>query len=337
MNLPDYQFLSAPLWLINTLHHITLTLHFVAMNFLVGGLATILFGKFTNRWQHPVVQQFVKLLPTAMAATVTFGVAPLLFVQLVYHRQVYSTAIISGWLWLMIIPVVIVAYYLLYGASFGTSVRKGLYLGLALAGFGYVSLVYSSVFSLAENPVLAQSVYAENQSGMVLNPNVGEYLFRWLHMLFGAVTVGGFFVGWIGRDNEAAFNVGRQFFLWGMAVASLFGLVYLFTLGEALVPLMRTPGIWALTLGIVLSVGSLHFYFKKRFVPAAAMVFVSMLMMVYTRHHLRLVRLADHFDPTSVPVKMQWSFLLLFLVCFVIAVGVVWYMIRLFLAPADKN
>ena len=36
--LPDYQFLPAPLWLITVLHILTLTLHFAAMNFLLGGL-----------------------------------------------------------------------------------------------------------------------------------------------------------------------------------------------------------------------------------------------------------------------------------------------------------
>lgn len=337
MSLPEYQFLSAPLWLINTLHHITLTLHLVAMNFLVGGLATILFGKFTDRWDHPVVQQFVKLLPTAMAATVTFGVAPFLFAQLVYPQQIYSASIVSAWPWLMIVPVLIIAYYFLYGASFGSSQRKGVYIGISLIGFVYVSFVYSSVFSLAENPVLAQEVYAGNQSGLLLNPDVGEYVFRWLHVLLGAVTVGGFFVGWVGRDNESAYKAGKQAFFWGMATASVFGLVYLFTLGNALVPLMRTPGIWALILGVVLSIGSLHFYLKRRFVPAAAMVFVSVLMMVYTRHHLRLVRLADQYDPASLPIQGQWSIFILFLVCFVIAIGAVWYMIRLFMTPSNDT
>ena len=337
MSLPEYQFLSAPLWLINTLHHITLTLHLIAMNFLFGGLVTILFGKFTNRWEHPVVQQFVKLLPTAMAATVTFGVAPLLFVQLVYPQQIYSASIVSAWPWLFIIPAVIIAYYFLYGASFGKSMDKGVFLGIALAGLVYVSFVYSSVFSLAEDTVRAKEIYASNQSGLLFNPDVGHYVFRWLHMVFGAITVGGFFVGWIGRANETAYKVGKQFFLWGMAVASLFGLIYLFTLGEKLVPLMRTPGIWALTLGIILSAGSLHFYFKKKFVPSAAMVFVSMLMMVYTRHHVRMVHLDGVYDPANIPVVGQWSIFIVFLICFVVAIAMVWYMIKLFTARPSQS
>lgn len=332
MQLPDYNFLSAPLWLVTVLHLVTLTLHFIAMNFVVGGLIAVLWGKFSNRWDHPVVKKFIKLFPTALAATVTFGVAPLLFVQLVYHRQMYSASIVSGWFWLLIIPAVIIGYYCLYGASFGkgSGSRKGTYLLLALIGFIYVSIVYSSVFSLAENPDQYASLYAGNQSGWLLNPNVGDWIVRWLHMIAGAVTVGGFFVGWLGRNDDEAFKVGKNFYLWGMATAAVFGFVYLFTLGDALVPLMRTPGIWALTLGIILSIGSLHFYFKKKFLPAALMLFVSLLTMVITRHYLRLVRLGDYFEPSSLRVAPQWSVFIMFLICFVIAIGAVWYMLRLF-------
>lgn len=339
MQLPDYNFLSAPLWLVTVLHVVTLTLHFIAMNFVVGGLIAVLWGKFTNRWDHPVVKQFIKLFPTALAATVTFGVAPLLFLQLVYHRQIYSASIVSGWFWLLIIPAVIVGYYFLYGASFGkdSGPRKRVYLLLALIGFIYVSVVYSSVFSMAEKPELIAKLYAGNQSGFLIDPNIGDWIFRWLHMITGAITVGGFFVGWLGRNDDEAFKVGKNFYLWGMAAAALFGFVYLVALGDYLLPFMRTPGIWALTVGIVLSVGSLHFFFKKKFLPAAAMLLVSLLGMVITRHELRLVKLGEYFEPASLRVAPQWSVFVLFLICFLIAIGVVWYMLKLFFEPQQKS
>ncbi len=255
MNLPDYNFLSAPLWLVTVLHIVTLTIHFIAMNFVLGGVIMMLFGKFSDRWQHPVVQRFVKLLPIAMAATVTFGVAPLLFVQLVFAKQIYAASIVSGWFWLMIVVAAIIVYYLLYGSAFSASgsTRVKLYLGIALLGLIYISFVYSSVFSLAERPDLYASLYAGNQSGLVINTDIGSYIFRWLHMLLGAVTVGGFFVGLIGKDNDEAFATGKTFYLWGMAAAMVLGLVYLFTMGEFIVPFMRSAAVWWLMVSIVLS------------------------------------------------------------------------------------
>ena len=333
--MPDANFLSAPLWLITVLHIVTLSLHFVAMNFLVGGIVIALWGRFTNRWDHPVVAKFVKLFPTAMAATITLGVAPLLFVQLTFHEQVYASAIVSGWFWLAIVPVVIAAYYFLYAASFsknGKSSRRGLFLTIALLCLVYVSFVYSSVFSLAERPHWIAAQYAGNSSGWHLNPEIGSYIFRWLHMLLGAVTVGGFFVGWLGKAHEDAYLVGRTFFLWGMVAASLAGLAYIFTLGNALVPFMRSPAVWWLMIGIILSIGSLHFFFKKKFIPSAAMVLVSLLSMVINRHYVRLIQLEGVWDPADMPVRTDWSIFLVFLVFFVIAVATVWYMVHLFLS-----
>ena len=63
MTLPDYHFISAPLWLITTLHVLTLSLHFAAMNFIVGGVLIVLLGKFPDRWHDPTVRKFIKLWP----------------------------------------------------------------------------------------------------------------------------------------------------------------------------------------------------------------------------------------------------------------------------------
>ena len=75
MNLPSYSFFPAPLWMLTALHILTLSLHLVAMNFMVGGVIIVLAGRFTDRWHDPTVRLVVKLLPSAMAATVSLGVA----------------------------------------------------------------------------------------------------------------------------------------------------------------------------------------------------------------------------------------------------------------------
>jgi hypothetical protein len=333
MSLPDYQFLSAPLWLVTTLHLVTLTLHFVAMNFLLGGVVIALYAALRGQWSDPALLKFARLFPSAMAATVTLGVAPLLFVQLVYHRQIYSAAIVSGWAWLGIIGAVIVAYYALYRATLRGD-RTGRLslaaLGLTLAGILYVSFAYSSIFSMAEQPGLMHSLYARDQSGLVWNPQVGDYLLRWSHMVLGALTVGGFLVGMLGRNEPAAYRTGKQFFVGGMALASLAGMGYTLSLLPILPALMKTPAIWALTVALLLSIGSLHFFFKKSFVGAGAMLFVSMLGMVYTRHTARMLQLSGLFEPSSLRIATQWSPFILFLVCFVVMLVVVAWMLRMF-------
>ncbi len=332
-NLPDYHFLPAPLWLITVLHILTLALHFVAMNFVFGGVVILLLGKFHDKWNHPVVQEFIKLLPIGMAATVTIGVAPLLFLQVVYPQQTYSAAIVSGWFFLMIIAVVIAVYYFLYGASFTNKVRKlPALLTVALIGLLYVSFVYSNVFSLAEHPDLYHQLYAKNQAGVLLNPNVGSWIWRWLHMLLGAVTVGGFFIGLLGRKSDDAFATGKTFFLWGMIATMIVGFMYLLSMLDIIKPFMQSSAVWFLTVSIVLSLGSLHFFFKKNFWVSGGMLFVSMLGMVTIRHIVRLLHLEGHFDPSTIAINSQWGVFAMFLICFVLALGLVWYMLKIFFA-----
>lgn len=339
MNLPDYQFISAPLWLVTVLHLLTLSLHFMAMNFLLGGVLITLISSTRKRWDDATAVKFARLFPAATAATVTLGVAPLLFLQLVYPRQVYAAAIVSGWFWLGVIAAVIVAYYALYRASFAgqrTGRAGDAVLLLALAGLLYVSLVYSSVFSMAEQPALARDLYAKDPSGLVWNPAVGDYALRWLHMVLGAVTVGGFFVGLLGRNDVEVFATGKRFFIGGMVAAAAAGMVYLMSLEQLIGPFMRTPAIWALAASIALSLVSLHFFVRKNFWLSGATLFLSVMGMVYARHTVRLLRLAGQFDPASWRVAPQWSPFAMFLVCFVLMLIVVAWMLRMFFG-SKKN
>ncbi len=333
MNLPDSYFLPAPLWVITALHLLTLSLHFAAMNFVLGGIVLILVGRFERRWENPTVRRFVALFPSAMAVTVTIGVAPLLFLQLVYPRQMYSAAIVSGWFWFFVFPAVILAYYFLYAAAFAEKrgpASKARYLLPALLAMLYVSLVYSSVFSMAERPDLIRRLYAHRQDGLQWNPELGDYLLRWLHMILGAVTVGGFFVGLIGKDDPEAFPVAKKMFTHGMVAAAVVGMAYTGTIGTYLPRFMNSPGIWALTAAIVLSLGSLHFFYRRRFLFSGSALFLSLLLMVVTRHELRLVKLQGYFDPASWRIAPQWSVMLLFVSGLVIALLTVAYMLRLF-------
>lgn len=338
-HLEEMSFLPGPLWLITTLHLLTLTLHLLAMNFVLGGTLVLLTGRLPGGWGHSTARRFGVLAPSMMAATVTLGVAPLLFAQLVYFGPVYSATIVSAWWWLLVIAAVILSYYAFYAAAWRKTLddpaRRGLFV-LALAGLVYVSLVYSTVLSMAERADLVNSIYRADQSGGAINNAPGTWVLRWLHMAFGAVAVGGFFVGLLGRGDPASMSLGRRALAWGMAGGAIVGLVWVGTLGPRLGPFMKTPAPWSLLGAIVLALGALHFNFRGRFVPAGMMIGLSVLGMVTTRHLLRDVTLAGSFSPASLPVRPQWGVFAAFLVCFVMALAVVAWMLRRFLEGAGR-
>lgn len=335
MNLPSYEFLSAPLWLITLLHVVTLTLHFVAMGALFGGLGALLLLRADGKWSHPRVAVLVRLLPTLMALTVTLGVAPLLFLQLVYHRQVYAAAIVSAWFWLAVVGAVIVAYYLLYAVALGSHkairlpVRR---LALAFLFLLFVSLVLSSVFTLAETPAALAAAWAADASGAVLNPEVGRWVPRWLHLVAGALTLGSFALALFVRDDQDLFAAAKKSYLWTMVAAILLGFGALAGLGDDLLPYMRSAAVWWMTASLLLALGSLHFLFGKRFLAAGGLLFASLLGMVVQRHLARLLVLGDALDPGALTVAPQWGVFALFLVCFVAMLAVVAWMLRLYFA-----
>jgi hypothetical protein len=337
---PSYEFLPAPLELLTLLHLVTLTLHFVAMGALVGGLGTLALAGLPGKWQRPAVGRFVRLLPTLMSLTVTLGVAPLLFLQLVYHRQVYAAAIVSAWLWLGLLGAAMIAYYLLYTAnrkpeSGGT--RNPLPLLAALLLLVFVALVFTSVFTLAERPATIAAAWAADSSGAVLNPEVSRWLPRWLHALAGALLVGAFVLAFFaGEDEELAASV-RVSALGSAAAAVVLGVAALVGLGDDLVPYMRSPAVWWLLISFVLMLAALHLLFRRQLVPAAGALGVSLFAMVVQRHLARTVVLRDAFDPATIPEASQWGVFALFLACFVAMAAAVAWMLRLFFAPAARR
>ncbi len=234
----------------------------------------------------------------------------------------------------MIFAVYMVCYDSLYIAAFRGKGRKKLVntcLSIALICFFYISFVYSSVFSMAEYPDLYKALYAGNQSGLVINPEIGSYLLRWLHMLTGAVMVGGFFVGLAGKDSEEVYKTGRLFFIGGMMVTTFVGFSYL----DSMEPVFKMQAARLLIIPIILSFGALYYFLGKQFLHSGLMLLVSFAGMVYVRHFLRLLRLENVFDPAMVPVKSQWPFFTIFLLCFLIAIFLVLYMLKLFFSGGE--
>ncbi len=330
--LPDYDVLPAPLWLVTLLHVLTLTLHFAAMGCLFGGMLALFAARLPGGLENPNARKLVKLFPTLMAATVTLGVAPLLFAQLVYGKVLYSAAIVSGWFWLGVPLAAMLAYACLYAAAFTKRgpARVRVWLLLALAGLVFVSVTYSSVFSLAERPEAQKTHYAGDTSGMVWLPDVGAWIFRWLHMLTGALTVGGFFLGVLGRKDEAAWSKGKLLFTLGTGAAFVTGMIYLLTLGDVLAPFMRSAGIYSLTVGILAAVVAVPLYLMRKLVGAGVALGLGVMGMVHARHVVRDVRLEGHFDAKAIGVDPQWAVFALFAVCLVIALGAVAWMLRIF-------
>lgn len=331
VTLPGHEYLPAPYWLINVLHILTLSLHFLATGLIVGGLCFLFLGRLAGGLPHPVARTIIAALPSAMTSAITLGVAPLLFLQLTLPGQAYSACIASGWHWLAITFAGITGYYLLYGAAFARpdGPRYAL-LAPAFAAFVYIALVLTSVSQMVETPGAGLALHAAAPHGLRLNPALGDYLPRWLHMLTGAAAIGGFFMTIFARNDAVAARKAQRFFTVTMTLAMILGVVYLATLADQMKPIMRGPAIWVLTVSVIAAFGAMHTAAKNAIV-SGALLFVSLLGMVYARHLVRLISLGDPLNPANIPLRPQWDVFALFLISFVAALGLVAWMVVLFL------
>jgi len=109
--------LPAPAWLLEFLLVFTFILHLLPMNFLLGGVVMVSVSSFLGR-NDAKHREFARraggALPPVVAFAITLGVAPLLFLQLVYGQFFYASSVLMAWFWLAVVLLVMLGYYGVY-------------------------------------------------------------------------------------------------------------------------------------------------------------------------------------------------------------------------------
>jgi hypothetical protein len=118
--------LPAPIWLFKLLHIVTLSLHSVAMQVLVGGLliAVLLNLIGSSDSARNAASAIARRLTIVMTYVINLGVPSLLFAQVLYGRAIYTSSVMIGARWIAVIPALILAYWLLYCFSAGMEAGK---------------------------------------------------------------------------------------------------------------------------------------------------------------------------------------------------------------------
>src|SRR6056297_579957 len=120
MNAPFPLGLESAVTFYVTLYILTLVLHAVfAAYVLAGSLYVAVVTLFPGsgeipRTQQPIAAMLREWMPAMLSGAITAAVAPLLFMQIIYRQQFYTANLLLGWRWLVVIPVLIVAFYFLY-------------------------------------------------------------------------------------------------------------------------------------------------------------------------------------------------------------------------------
>lgn len=357
--------LPAPIWLFKLLHIVTLSLHFVAVEMLLGGLllavGLCLFGR--SPQASVAARAIAHRLTVVMTYVINLAVPPLLFSQVLYGRALYTSSVLIGTWWIMIIAVLSAAYGLLYLFSARLDAGKpAWYYGLgAWLLAGYVGHTLAVNMTLMLRPEAWRGLYASSAAGIYLPTGDPTTEPRFLLMLAGGLMIGGLWMVYLAA--RSTFTADEQKFLAsvGGKVAALCGVVYLVAglWANAVQPasvktLLAAPPagyefyklyalggyLWvalaavAVVLGLVAGFGKIASNWLA-WSGALVTLLLEIALVTYRDAIRDVTLLGKGYNVWDRVVVTNWSVVGLFLVLFVVGLGVVGWLISV-VARAQK-
>jgi hypothetical protein len=333
--------LPAPAGLVRVLLLATFLLHLLAMNALLGGLLIAAVEAFRGRG-GALAPAIAKTSPTLVAATVTLGVAPLLFLQTLMGPFFFTSSILMGWAWFSIVVVLILAYYGTYLQAFRWAKQRRVHRGVLVAtglGFLWISFVFSNNTSLMAAPAAWPALYFADARGLHLNLGDATLLPRWIHAVLGAVAVAGLALAWWGRrrPDAAMERTGLKTFTLVTLVNLAVGVWYLAALPRPALRLFMGGSAGATAVfgaGFLLGLAALAFGWRAwRRGPGAGLGAVTattlavMALMVVQRDLARAAALGELYLPADLAAEPQWLNMGIFAVLLAGGIGLVVWMV----------
>jgi hypothetical protein len=341
--IPAADFLQVPWGWFQLLLLVTLFLHLILMNIMLGTAVIAFINHFrAPEKEIPLCHTIARKLPFAIAFTVNFGVAPLLFVQVLYGNFLYTSSVLMGVFWLSVIGLLIAGYYAAYLYSYRYDTLGGarvVVTGITVTALLLIGFFMSNNFTLMLRPD-TWARYFENPSGTLLNLADPTLLPRYFHFMTAAIAVGGLSIAlyyeyrkWKGdRDVEQWIRSGLRWF--GIATIINFGYGFLFlgTLTDNVLNMNSFPGVLiVLLLLLVITLGALSviYSFQGRTLPALYTILPTIFFMILVRELVRVAYLEPYFSITEMPRAYQYSPFLVFLLFFAGGLFLLGWMLRL--------
>jgi cytochrome c len=198
--------LPLPEWLLIVLLIVSFLLHIVFVNLMLGGSILTLWAQIKglkDKDYDTLAHEIAKTITVNKSLAVVLGVAPLLSINTLYTLYFYSANVLTGLMWISIIPMVSVAFLLTYLHKYtwkSLENNKPMHLtiiGLAVLIFLFIPLIFLTNINLMLFPEKWGTIKGFLSALML--PNVFP---RYLHFIFASLAVTGLFLFWyIGRKN----------------------------------------------------------------------------------------------------------------------------------------
>lgn len=140
------------------LYVVTFAVHFVLMSYVLAGTISLLCRAETGSATAKLQRIIRDWLPFMLGLTITAGVAPLLFIQILFRDRFYTANLLLFHRWMSILPVLIVDFYLLYLIKSSWFDRRSPWqrtgiIALTTLGFVYVGISWTENHLLSLQPL----------------------------------------------------------------------------------------------------------------------------------------------------------------------------------------
>jgi len=346
--------MPGPPWLFHVLLVFTFVLHVLFMNLTLGGtilaaLSQIFSGGKAGDYRTVLASRLMGLNVYAISLTITSGVAPLLFIQLLFGQYFYTATILLSWIWAAFLVLLVMGYYATYVYKFRGVPARGsggtLWLCFSAVMFLLIAMVHVAV-SLVHAQPGKWAALAENPWGILGDPT---YVVRLLHFVLAAIAMSALvIVYWAvrrakaGEDVELNTQIASYAWKWALLTTALqiadgFALLMLLP-RDVLLGLMRggAATMVPLTLAILFGIGLLMLLSRVQDPVASPKLVHGSLwtlllvvaLMAITRHQVRILYLEPVTSNFTLESAPQWGNFLFFAVLLVAGLWTVFYMVQ---------
>lgn len=198
----------------------TLIVHVALVSYVLVGSGWLAVRGVLGKSDDVVAARFRDWLPFMLGAAITAGVAPLLFVQILYQERFYTASLLMSHRWMAVVPALIVGFYALYLAKSERAARwparwRAAIPTVAALCFLFVAWSWTEQHLLQLRPDRWVEMYGE--SSMVhVEPQLAPRLLLWIGL---AMPTAATFVGWQVAGDAAALRRLRTVAWAGQGVA----------------------------------------------------------------------------------------------------------------------
>lgn len=326
---------------------LTFVLHLLFMNAMLGtGIIALVKSLKGTQKDLPIAKEISLKLPYTIAFTINMGVAPLLFIQVLYGNFIYTSSVLMGWYWLSIIGILIIAYYSAYLFDFKFDTlgsARSIFIAVCVILMLLTAFLFTSNITLMLTPEKWPR-YFSNPGGTILNLSEPTLIPRYLHFVCASIAVGGLFLAIVGKiktkiktgkgnDNfEEMISSGMKWFSYATLVQIVIGFWFALSIPTDIILLFlggSNSATLLLLCGLTGAGTALFFGFKKRVWPSTGAVVFTVVVMVLIRDMVRTAYLKPYFALSDLKVEPQYSPMIIFIVTLIAGIGLIGYMLKL--------